>query len=79
MSLYRKLQATIDEATRVDLFRQILAIAADQFWLIGTVQPAMGYGIVANDFHNVPASMPDANVYATPGPTNPEQYFIAEP
>lgn len=78
MELYRQLETALDKAEQARLFEEILAVAKEQFWLIGTVQPAMGYGIVANDFHNVPATMPDANVYATPGPTNPEQYFITD-
>ena len=78
MELYRQLEATIDEAERGRLFRGILDIAKEEFGLIGSVAPTEGYGIVANNFHNVPASMPDANIYSTPGPTNPEQYFISD-
>ncbi|HEY8456817.1 MAG TPA: ABC transporter substrate-binding protein [Actinopolymorphaceae bacterium] len=78
MQLYRQLEATVDEEERANLFRAILEIAKEQFWVIGTVAPSKGYGIVADNFHNVPESMPDANIYATPGPTNPEQYFISE-
>jgi ABC-type transport system substrate-binding protein len=76
MALYRQLESTVDRDEQARLFREILAIAREEFWVIGTIAPTQGYGIVANDVHNVPASMPDANIYATPGPTNPEQYFI---
>jgi ABC-type transport system substrate-binding protein len=75
MELYDELTASPDPATRRDLFMQILEIAADEFYAIGTILPAQGYGIVKNTFHNVPKSMPNAYVYPTPGPTNPEQYY----
>jgi peptide/nickel transport system substrate-binding protein len=38
---------------------------------------ANGYGIVRNDFHNVPKSMPNSYIYPNPGPCNPEQFYIA--
>lgn len=43
--------------------------------MIGTVLPVGEYGIVKNDFKNVPAPIPGSHVYSTPGPTRPEQYF----
>jgi peptide/nickel transport system substrate-binding protein len=36
-----------------------------------------GYGIVKNNFHNVPAMISAAR-YPNPGPANPEQFFIAD-
>jgi peptide/nickel transport system substrate-binding protein len=75
MELYRQLQASPPDA-QADLMRQILDIAAEEFYVIGVSLPAPGYGIVRNNFHNVPASMPDAWLYPSPAPTNPEQYFI---
>ena len=56
--------------------RQILDIAAEEFYVIGISLPTPGFGIVKNTFHNVPASMPGAWIYPTPAPTNPEQFFI---
>jgi len=76
--LYDQLKATTDAATQIDLFKQLLEISKEQFYAMGVSLPANGYGIVKNRFHNVPESMPDANLFMTPGPTNPEQYFITE-
>jgi len=76
MELYDQVCATTDKGERTRLFREILQIAKEEFWVIGTVNPDQGYGVVANSFHNVPASMPEAYLYPTPGPTKPEQYFI---
>jgi peptide/nickel transport system substrate-binding protein len=56
---------------------QILDIAADQFYFMGISTEAAGYGVVRNNFHNVPATMPESWQYPTPAPTNPEQYFLA--
>jgi peptide/nickel transport system substrate-binding protein len=77
MQLYQQLNATGDEAKQIDLMKQILQIAADQFYCIGISLPANGYGIVKNNFHNVPKSLPNAGLpYPNPAPTNPCQYFI---
>lgn len=77
MELYDQLKASIDADERADLMDQILRIAADEFYLIGINLYPMGYGIVKNSFHNVPPTMPLSYQYPTPGPTNPEQYFIS--
>lgn len=76
LELYDQVRATINPDARHSLFSEVIAIAKEQFYVIGTVAPATGYGIIANDFHNVPPSMPLADHYATPGPTAPEQYYI---
>jgi ABC-type transport system substrate-binding protein len=79
MELYDQLTATPDESEQGELMRQILDIAAEEFWVIGTNQRPKGYGIVKNDFHNVPQQMPTVgNSFPDPAPTNPEQYFITE-
>jgi peptide/nickel transport system substrate-binding protein len=76
MELYRQLSANPDPAQQADLMRQILDIAADEFYALGISLPANGYGIIKNNFHNVPASFPNAWLYPHPAPTNPFQYFI---
>ena len=76
MDLYRELRQTGDDAARTDLMKEILAIAKREFYVLGTVLEEEGYGIVSNRMQNVPASMPESHLYNTPGPTNPEQYFL---
>jgi peptide/nickel transport system substrate-binding protein len=76
MELYDRLRATADEELQDELFREILQIAADGFFVMGVNLDPPLYGIVKNDFRNVPESMPSAWLYPRPGPTNPEQYFI---
>ncbi len=77
MALYYQVKATADEAKRNELMRELLRIAADQFYLIGTVLPASGYGVVKNNVRNVPAKIySSGSTYPNPAPTNPSQYFI---
>lgn len=76
--LYDRFQAEPDEANRDDLFRQILEIAKEQFWGIGTVRSPGPYAIVHNRLHNVGGPMPDASTFDTPAPAAPEQWYIEE-
>ncbi len=76
MALYDQIKATGDYQKQLELMKEILAIAKDQFYVIGISSSPPGYGIVKNNFHNVPESMPGSWQYPTPAPTNPEQYFI---
>ena len=76
MELYRQLIATGDPARQGELMRRILAIAAEEFYTIGISLPGNGYGIVKNNFRNVPKLIPDAFVYPNPALTNPSQYFV---
>ncbi|MCB0071388.1 MAG: ABC transporter substrate-binding protein [Caldilineaceae bacterium] len=78
MELYNQLKATGDAAEQQALMEEILQIAADEFYAIGISLPAPGYGIVKNNFKNVPASFPNAWLYPHPAPTNPEQYYIQQ-
>lgn len=77
MELYRELQVTASPERQIELFSQILDIAADEFYVIGISLEAPGYGIVKNNFHNVPARMPGAGwAYIDPAASEPPQFFI---
>ena len=76
MQLYDQLKATADKDQQAALMKQILEIAADEFYCIGIVLPPNGYGIVKNNFKNVPATMPGAWLYPNPAPSNTCQYFV---
>ena len=78
MKLYNKVKATIDHQEQRDLFMQILRIAQEQFYVIGLVQPAVGYNVVQDNLHNVPKSVSEAWLYPDPGPTRPEQFFVQQ-
>lgn len=78
IELYRELQQTIDEDERNAVMEQILQMAKEYFYHIGVSLAPDWYGIVKNNFHNVPTKMPASFVYPTPAPSNPEQYFISD-
>jgi peptide/nickel transport system substrate-binding protein len=76
MSLYDQITVTPDPDKQNDLMKQILDIAADQYYCIGITLPPNGYGVVKNNFHNVPPKMfSSGGPYLNPGPTNPFQYY----
>jgi peptide/nickel transport system substrate-binding protein len=77
LQLWDRIRATSDDQERADLMREVLAIARDEFYVLGINLQPEEYATVANRLRNVPAEMPNSWVYPTPGPTNPEQYFIA--
>jgi peptide/nickel transport system substrate-binding protein len=77
MELYWEMVKTPDEAGQKDLFRQILQIATEQFYAIGTVRIPESYGIVKNNLHNIPGIFPESHVWACPANTNPEQWYFS--
>lgn len=76
IELFWQFAETPDPDERDDLFQQIIEIAQEQFWVIGTVRVPEAYGILSNNFHNVPETIPESFDFATPAGTNPCQYFI---
>lgn len=76
VALYKELLATGDEAQQIELYKQILDIAQEEFWVMGIGTYGPGYGIVNNNMRNVPQTMPHAWLFPTPAPTKPEQYFF---
>lgn len=77
--LFDEIKAAADQDAQIDLMRQLLEITTDEFFVMGIATRAPGYGIVKNNFFNVPDSFPHAYTYPAPAPTNPEQYFIVGP
>ncbi|WP_084546364.1 ABC transporter substrate-binding protein [Glycomyces arizonensis] len=76
--LYDQFLSEPDEAARDEIFKQILAIAKEQFYAIGTVQGQGSWAVVADRLHNVGGSMPANPTYGTPGPAAPEQWYITD-
>jgi peptide/nickel transport system substrate-binding protein len=76
--LYDQFKAEPDEAARDEIFKQILAIAKEQFYAIGTVRGQGAWAVVANRLKNTGGSMPENPTYGTPGPAAPEQWYIDE-
>jgi peptide/nickel transport system substrate-binding protein len=75
MKLYDQIKVTPDFEKQKAMMMKILDIAADQFFGIGISTEPNSYGIVKNNFKNVPKSMPWSWDYPHPGPDNPCQFF----
>ncbi len=75
MELYGQLKASGDPAQQAQIFKQILDISAEQFWVIGTVLPAEGYAVVNKNLGNVPESQPYAWLYPQPAPMGTSQLY----
>ncbi|MBX2999665.1 MAG: ABC transporter substrate-binding protein [Caldilineaceae bacterium] len=75
-AIYDQIQVTVDEAERNALIQEMLDIGADQFWAIGITKYYAGYGIIKNNFKNVPEEIWQWHISNAPAQTHPEQYFI---
>lgn len=73
-----KVLGTNDIDEQIDLMKEVIRIAREEFWQLGVMLPSEGYsyGIAGNNFHNTPATMISAGDYYDPGPTYPEQYTV---
>lgn len=78
LRMYDAIKQEPDPSAREELMHDFLALTQERFYAMGISLSPPGYGIVANDFHNVPETMYSSGNYNDPGPTNPEQYFIEE-
>jgi peptide/nickel transport system substrate-binding protein len=76
MALYDEIKKTGDTDEQIRLMQQILELAADQFYTIGILWDADGYGVVRNNFINTPPVMPWSYSYPHPGPEDPSQFFF---
>lgn len=77
MRLYKELMKASDQESQNEIMKQILNIATEEFYVIGISLPVDGFGIVKNNFKNVPETIFSSYVYPNPAPTNPAQYFIS--
>ncbi len=75
MNLFRRVIAEPDRDTRITLMKQVLAMAADEFYVIGTCLEPVRLAIRSPRFRNVPTSHFDSWLYPDPGPFNPCQFY----
>jgi peptide/nickel transport system substrate-binding protein len=79
IELYETLRGTIDREKQAALMREILAIAAEEFWVIGLALPtAVEVGVTRTTMRNTPATMQGSWAYPDPAPLNPQQFFFAQ-
>lgn len=78
LALYKQWRAAKSSAEADALFREILAIAAEEFEVIGVVRPPRDNAIRRTNLSNVYESMPAGWTWPTPGPSLPQQWFYAK-
>jgi peptide/nickel transport system substrate-binding protein len=78
MTLYDDIRKTADETKQKEMLKQLLDMAADQFYCIGTSTESDLFGIVTNRMRNTPEWLPLSWIYPTPGPFNAAQFYIEE-
>jgi peptide/nickel transport system substrate-binding protein len=76
--LYDQIKATADLDKQVELMSEIIDIAIDRFWTIGISLDTGQFGVVRNNYFNVPLAMPESWNYPDPFPTNTCTYWIKE-
>ena len=76
MGLYDQIKTSTDPDEIEALMGEILAIAEEQFYVMGISENENFYMLVKSNFHNVPPAMPKYSSYPSPAPTNTCQYFI---
>jgi peptide/nickel transport system substrate-binding protein len=75
LELFDQAVAEVDEEKRIALASQVLDIASEGVWSMGTYLLAKGFFLVKNNFHNVPESAVSDWILRTPKNTHTEQYF----
>jgi peptide/nickel transport system substrate-binding protein len=75
--IYDQIVITADADEQKALMKQLLDISADQFWIMGISTPGDGYGMVKNNFHNVPKQLfSSGQEFCNPGAAMPEQFYL---
>jgi peptide/nickel transport system substrate-binding protein len=76
MELYRQISLVSSDEEQFNLMMQVLDIAADQFYCVGTVLEPNAFGVVTNRMRNTPSVLPNSWIYPTPAPANPAQFWV---
>lgn len=75
--LYQQAVVETDQAKQDKLMQQIFDINADEFWTMGVIDYPKSFGVVKNDFRNVPMNENQFTGWMFPGPApfNPCTFF----
>ncbi|MFW6152505.1 MAG: ABC transporter substrate-binding protein [Verrucomicrobiota bacterium] len=71
-----QLYMTADPEKQKQLFREVTRLHAENMWVIPIKEKAIGPGVCANNFRNVPERGTRSWVLMTPGNMNPETFFF---
>ena len=78
MELFDQIKGTGDLDLQAELMAELLAIAKEEFYVMGINSNPGGYGIAKNYFHNVPATSTGSWKFPWPAPINTTLFFIEE-
>ncbi|EJL6337327.1 ABC transporter substrate-binding protein [Vibrio cholerae] len=75
LELWKKLTQTSSQDEQNGYMKEIIQIAKDNFYVIGTVESMPAGVVVNNKLHNVPENMPQSYNFPTPGPMRMSQLW----
>ncbi|EGU61665.1 ABC-type dipeptide transport system, periplasmic component [Vibrio nigripulchritudo ATCC 27043] len=75
IELWNKLEKTSSQEEQMALMGQIMEIAKEHFYVIGTVESLPVGVVVNNKLRNVPENMPQSWTFPTPGPMRMSQLW----
>jgi peptide/nickel transport system substrate-binding protein len=78
MMIFWSMKDTANVEEQINLARQIVQFAKEEFWTIGIASAYDGYGIVKNNLHNV-IDHPAGWKYPNPAPIHPETWYYDPP
>ncbi len=78
MELYWEILSEPDVDRQTELFREILQIAKDEFYVIGVALRDDDYGVVSNDLRNVAESYTASWLHMAPGAVNPSTWYFSD-
>jgi len=76
IALYRRIEETPDRAEQIKLFHDMQRIAAEQVYTINLSESPPQLIVKADNIRNVPENAIYGFMYASPGNTAPETYFL---
>lgn len=76
MRLYEEIRSTAEPEKQIALMRQIIAIARDEFYVMGIRLPEPSFGIVKRGMRNTPKKVPVSSIYPDPAPMSPQTWFF---
>jgi peptide/nickel transport system substrate-binding protein len=78
MELYDQVLTTVGTDAQNAVMQELLKIAQENFWVMGTYRTPPGYSVCKNKFKNVPDQYWGSWLYPNPGPFNPCQFYWEE-
>jgi ABC-type dipeptide/oligopeptide/nickel transport system permease component/ABC-type transport system substrate-binding protein len=79
LELYEEIMGQPDRGKQIELFREILKIAAENLWTINVSTPTPVIAVVTDGFRNVPRELVFTGNFKSPGNAGLETFFFESP